>query len=152
MKTTRIKTTARLTGLIIALALFAGVAGEARAQNGAKGGATKLLELSGGSTKPQAEPSNYKPMACGACKSEFIQTVDWTARGANKPTVLIERHLCSGCVTTIGVAGVGKAKHDVVNHKCTSCGAESLACCSTKKGSEVATKGMEKKFEAAPLK
>jgi len=133
MKTTCINTTARFTGLVIALALFAGVAGEVRAQNGAKGGATKLLELSGGSITPKPEASNYKPMACGKCKSEFITTVDWTARGATKPTVLIERHLCGGCETTIAVAGQGKAKHDVVTHKCSSCGAESLACCSTTK-------------------
>ena len=133
MKTTCINTTARFTGLIIALALFAGVAGEVRAQDGAKGGAGKLLELSAGPSTPKPQASNYNPMACGKCKSEFITTVDGSARGAFKHTVLIGRHLCGGCETTIAVAGNGKAKHDVVTHKCSSCGAESLACCSTTK-------------------
>jgi hypothetical protein len=133
MKTTRINTMTRFTGLVIALVLFAGVAAEVRAQNGAKGGATKLLELSGPSITPKPAASNYRPMACGKCKSEFITTVDWTARGAYKPTVLIERHLCGGCETTIAVTGHGKAKYDVVTHKCSSCGTESLACCSTTK-------------------
>jgi len=133
MKTTCINTTARFTGLVIALALFAGVAGEVRAQDGAKGGAGKLLELSAGPSTPKPQASNYNPMACGKCKSEFITTVDWTARGAYKPTVLIERHLCGSCETTIAVSGPGKAKRDVVTHKCSSFGAESLACCSTTK-------------------
>jgi hypothetical protein len=50
------------------------------------------------------------------------------------------------------VEGQGKGKHDVVTHKCGACGAEALACCNTRKGSKVATIGMEKKFEIAPLK
>ena len=135
MKTTCINTTARFTGLVIALALFAGVAGEVRAQDGAKGGAGKLLELSAGPSTPKPQASNYNPMACGKCKSEFITTVDGSARGAFKHTVLIGRHLCGGCETTIAVAGHGKAKHDVVTHKCSSCGTEALACCSTTKTS-----------------
>jgi hypothetical protein len=130
MKTTCINTTARFTGLVIALALFAGVSGEVRAQNGAKGGAGKLLELSAGPSTPKPQASNYKPMACGMCKSEFITTVDGSARGAFKHTVLIGRHLCGGCETTIAVAGHGKAKHDVVTHKCSTPAVESLACCS----------------------
>jgi len=133
MKTTCINTTARFTGLVIALALFAGVAGEVRAQDGAKGGAGKLLELSAGPSTLKPQASNYKPMACGKCKSEFITTVDGSARGAFKHPVLIERHLCGSCETTIAVAGHGKAKRDVVTHKCSSGGAEALACCSTKK-------------------
>jgi hypothetical protein len=152
MKTLRINRTARLTGMTIALALLAGAAGELKAQNGAKGGATKLLELSGGLVTPISEPSNYKPMACAKCKDNFSYRVDWAARGANKPTVLVPKHLCDACATAISVEGHGKAKHDVVTHKCGSCGAAALACCNTKKGSEVATKGMEKKFEIAPLK
>ena len=85
MKTIRINTLAGLTGITVALTLFAGAVGELKAQNDAKGGATKLLELSGRSTIPQAEPSDYKPMSCGTCKSEFIQTIDWTAREPTSP-------------------------------------------------------------------
>lgn len=154
MKTQRINSLARLTGLTIALALFAGVAGGASAQETgtAKGGATKLLQLNGSLVTPKAEPDNSKPMSCAMCKNEYLKTKDWAARGANKPYVTLVRHLCDGCADTITVTGHGKAKHDVVTHKCTSCGAEDAACCNTKKGSDAATKGMEKKPDVAPLK
>jgi hypothetical protein len=66
MKANRINTAARLTGMIIALAFFAGVAGEARAQ---EKGATRLLQLSGRLITPKAESSDYKPMSCGKCKT-----------------------------------------------------------------------------------
>jgi hypothetical protein len=152
MKANRINRLARLTGITIALALFAGVAGTAYAQNGAKGGATKLLELNGTLVTPKSGPSDYKPMSCGKCKDEFVKRVDWSARGANKPTITVAKHLCDGCGTEWNVVGHGKAKANVATHKCTSCGEASLACCNTKKSANVATKGMEKKFEAAPLK
>ena len=72
MKTTRINSAVRFTGLLIALALFAGVAGAARGQEigSAKGGATKLLQLSGRLVTPKSEPSDYKPMSCAKCKDE----------------------------------------------------------------------------------
>jgi hypothetical protein len=149
MKTNGINPVARFSGLFIALALFAGVAGEVRAQEtgSAKGGARLLM-------RPESLPSrsDYKPMACGKCKNDYVTRKDWSARGANKPNVIVTRHLCVGCETTIATQGHGKAKHEVATHKCTSCGAETLACCATKKGSETVTKGMEKKFEIAPLK
>ena len=149
MKANRINTTARLTGLIIAAALFAGFAGEVKAQEkgSARGGARLLMRA-----EPAPTPSDYKAMACAKCKDFVTERVDATARGANKPTVLLSKHLCSGCETTIAVEGFGKGKHDVATHKCTGCGGENLACCDTKKGSNVATKGMEKTFEVAPLK
>lgn len=142
----------RLSVAVSVMALFAGFAAETQAQNGAKGGATKLLEFSGGSIKPKVAVSDYQPMPCAKCKDEATRRVDWSARGANKPTILVSKHLCEGCGTTISVSGHGKAKQDLVTHKCTSCGAESLACCNTKKSREIATKGMEKKLEVAPLK
>jgi hypothetical protein len=151
MKTTRINTAARFTGLAIALAFFAGVAGEVRAQE--KGdGAKKLLQLSGRSITPKPEPSDYKPMSCAMCKDALSKRVDWTARGANKPTIVVAQHLCDGCGVDWTTSGHGKAKVAVATHKCTSCGAESLACCSTSKSGVAATKGMEKKFEVAPVK
>ena len=54
--------------------------------------------------------------------------------------------------TDWAVVGVGKAKQSVATHKCTSCGAVTLACCSTKDSGDLATKGMDKKVEVAPLK
>lgn len=154
MKTTRINSAARFTGLIIALALFAGVAGAARGQEtgSAKGGATKLLQLNGSLVTPKSEPSDYKPMSCAKCKDEYVSRVDWTARGAYKPTVTYAKHLCGGCGNEWTVVGHGKAKRDIATHTCSSYGAETAACCATRKGEVVGTKGMDKKFEVAPLK
>ncbi len=120
MKTTRINRMARLAGMTVALVLLAGV-GEARAQNGAKGGATRLLELNGRLVTPNSGPAGDKAMSCGKCKNEFVRRVDWSARGANKPTVTVVKHLCDSCATEVNVVGHGKAKVSVATHKCTSC-------------------------------
>src|SRR5688572_25315643 len=154
MKTNRINTLARLSGMTVALALFAGIAGFANAQEmgSAKGGATKLLQLSGRLVTPKSGPSDHKPMSCAKCKDEYVRRVDWTTRGANKPTITVANRLCDGCGNEWVVSGHGKAKASAAVHKCTSCGAESLACCSTSKSGVAATRGMEKKFEVAPVK
>ena len=129
--------------------MFAGISGLANAQ---EKGATKLLRLSGTLVEPKSAPSDYKPMSCAKCKDEYVKRVDWTARGANKPTITVARHLCEGCGNNWVVSGHGKAKTSTASHTCTSCGAESLACCSTTKSGVAVTKGMEKKFEVAPVK
>lgn len=152
MKANRITKLARFTGMAVALVLFATASTEVKAQNGAKGGATKLLELSGRSaTAAVSTATETKVMVCGKCKEEFTSRVDLSARGAHKPTVFVAKHLCDGCGTDWSIVGHGKAKVSVATHKCTNCGAETLACCNTKP-STVATKGMEKKTEVAPLK
>ena len=95
MKTTRKNTSARFTGLAVALALVAGLTGAASAADLIKGG-ERQLNLLGIKTKAVPNESTYVPMSCPKCN---------------------------------------------------------LACCNTKKGSDAATKGMEKKtFEVAPLK
>ena len=159
MRTNRISTPARLTGITLALALFAGIGGLASAQ---EKGAERLLRLSGRLVEPKAAPNEYKPMSCAKCVETLVKVADLDSRGlgartlmtrgSGPPTKLVAKHLCDGCGVEWRVEGIGKAKHDVATHKCTSCGAESMACCSIKKGSETATKGMEKKFEIAPLK
>ena len=144
MKTNRINTLARLCGLTIALAMLGGATGTLRAGEiaTAKGGASKQLELTGLSLTPKSEPSNYKPMSCGNCKDEYVSRVDLSARGAHKPTIRVAKHLCGSCANEWVVTGHGKAKRDVATHKCTSCDAESVACCSTSKNSVAATKGI----------
>ena len=94
--------------------------------------------------------SDSGTMPCAKCKDEYVKRIDWAARGATKPAILVVKHLCDSCETTFSVEGVGKAKHDVATHKCSTYGAENLACCST--GSSVATKGMERRFDLAPIK
>ena len=98
-------------------------------------------------------------MACPKCKDQYVTVPVKGAKGGQIlmaggiPTQKIAKHLCPGCDTTISVAGVGKAKHDVAIHKCDSCGSENLACCSTSGAGNVATKGMEKKsVQIAPIK
>lgn len=149
----------RLAATAIALALFAGVTASANAQNGAKGGATKLLELSGRAITPKSEPSDFKAMSCAKCTDKFIQVKDTDSKGGARALVSgapltksIARHGCNGCGTDWAVVGGGKAKQSVATHKCTSCGAAALACCNTRKSAEVATKGMDTQFEVAPLK
>jgi predicted RNA-binding Zn-ribbon protein involved in translation (DUF1610 family) len=140
--------------MTIAIALFAGAAAVLNAgeiQTG-KGGATRLLELSGRLVTPRVESVARNPMSCAMCKDEYVTRTDSTARGANKPAITVASHLCGGCGNEWVVSGHGKAKTSTSVHKCTSCGAESMACCSTSKSAVAATKGMEKKFEVAPVK
>lgn len=103
---------------------------------------------------PAPAPAEIAQMPCAKCKDKVTNRVDMSARGANKPTIRVSTHLCEGCGTDWAVVGHGKAKQSVATHKCTSCGSENLACCNTSKGSDVATKGMEKakSVDVAPLK
>jgi hypothetical protein len=152
MKTNSINPLARLCGLTIAMVGGASIALNAGEIATGKGGATTLLELSGRLVTPKVELAALKPMSCAKCKDEYVTRTDWTARGANKPTVTVANHLCGGCGNEWVVSGHGKAKTSTAAHTCTSCGAASLACCSTGKSEVAATKGMEKKFEVAPVK
>ena len=102
---------------------------------------------------PAPAPVEIAKMPCPKCEDKVTTRVDYSARGANKPTIRVVTHQCEGCGTDWNIVGVGKAKQSVATHKCTSCGAETLACCNTSNGGSVATKGMEKKeTEIAPLK
>ena len=145
----RFNKAARITGLAAALFLLGSLAGEVRAADvTAKGGATQLMRPS---TAPVA--SEYTAMSCPKCTSEWVTRTEVTTKGTTPVTATVEKHGCNGCATTIATSGFGKAKTEVTSHKCTGCGAESVACCNTKKSIDVATKGMEKKtFEIAPVK
>ena len=158
MKTKGNNTMARLTGITVGMALFA-VIGAANAQfkpavdDGIAASPKLRQQLDERSAWRNTATAPVASMSCPKCKDEYSTRTDLTARGANKPTVVVARHLCGGCDTTIAVGGGhGKTKYDVVTHTCNSCGAASLACCSTTKDGNAATKGMEKKFEVAPLK
>jgi hypothetical protein len=153
MKTNCIHTPARFGGLIIALALFGFFSTALLAAEipTGKGGATKLFEVGGQTVKPKTERSDVHPMSCSKCKDEYVRHVDYTARGVNKPTVVIVRHLCDGCGNEWVTAGHGKAKTTTAVHVCSGCGAEGAACCSSDKG-VATTKEKEKKFEIAPIK
>ena len=116
----------------IALSLFTG---STKAE--VKGG-ERMLQLNGSITAPAA-PGDYKPMSCAKCQDVPTTVRDFTAKGATAlvaggaPTKTVAAHLCEGCVTTKANIGVGKHTKDVVTHKCTSGGAESLTCCNMAK-------------------
>jgi hypothetical protein len=135
-----------VSNLALAIALVTLLWGQVQAQEQPtdKGaGAAKLLQLTPAKAPPPARAIAARPMTCPKCKSEWISRTDYTARGAMKPKVWVEKHLCDGCDTTISVAGHGKAKRDVVTHKCSSCGAPDMGCCATSNGARP-TKGMGK--------
>ncbi len=144
---------------VIALSLFAG---SAQAQYKATGDdgitaspkARQLLDEFNRNHSPAPVVAEIPQMSCPKCKDKATQKVDYTARGANKPIVTISTHLCNGCETDWKIYGVGRTKHAVASHKCMGCGSENLACCNTTKGSDIATKGMEKakNIDVAPLK
>lgn len=152
----------KITTLIAALAgvaLFS-LAGSAQAQYKATGddGITaspkhrQFLDDYKKNHSPAPAPAEIAKMPCPKCTDKVTTRVDYSARGANKPTIRVVTHQCPGCRTDWAVTGHGKAKQSVATHKCTSCGAETLTCCNTTKGSTVATKGMEKNITVAPLK
>lgn len=155
MKTTKQILVAALTGL----AMFA-LASPALAQYKPTGddGITaspkyrQFLDEYNRNHSPAPATVEVAQMPCPKCKDTVMTRVDYAARGANKPTIRVVTHQCGGCGTDWTIVGVGKAKQAVASHKCTSCGAEDVACCNTTKGSTVATKGMEKTAEVAPLK
>jgi hypothetical protein len=156
--------TMTIIAALAGVALFA-FAGSAQAQYNATGddGITASPKLRdrlneyNRNHSPAPTPAEIPQMACPKCKDKVTSRVDYTARGANKPTIRVVTHLCDGCGTDWKITGVGKAKQSIATHKCSSCGAENLACCNTTKGGTVATKGMEKRnlkdlnFEVAPV-
>jgi hypothetical protein len=142
MKGRNMKTTATWIAATLGLALFASAAYAQYKATGDDGitASPKLRELitatSGVSSAPIAAAHN-----CPMCKDQYTSRVDQTAKGALKPTVLVSKHLCPGCETTVTVRGQGKAAQNVATHTCAAgsaccvsqndCCAEKQACCAT---------------------
>ena len=124
---TNITPIGRLSGLAVAVALFAVVAPAANAQ---EKGATKLLQLSAPRSTPVAVAAEYKPMTCANCKDSFVAIPDTETKGAGAralvssgtPTRIVAKHLCGTCANKWVVKGNGKAKVSVPVHQCPSCG------------------------------
>jgi len=129
--------------LLLTMALAAGIAfiGSANAQY-------KVTGEDGVTASPRARaqiderkatvptPAVVSPaMACPTCKASATRKVDKTVRGANKPSVLVTKHLCASCDTAIITTGVGKAKTDVARHSCTASGVKTAPCCTSGNGS-----------------
>ena len=132
-------------GLGLALALLASLALGARAADQVKGG-ERLLQFNSITTPAEAEalkPGDAMAMVCTKCKSVMVHYVN-TEKGHIKTMTVGEKHLCTGCKSTIEVVGTGKAKTDAVKHVCKACGEGSVFCCATKPGAG-STPGMEAK-------
>ena len=160
MKTKTSTGVAVLAGIVLfAIASPAQVRYTATGDDGITASPKVRAQLNEHATRSATVATTAPEMACPKCKNESIARPVRNAKGAQflaaggVPTEKITRHLCPSCETTITVAGTGKAKHDVAVHKCVSCGAEYLACCSTTgHGGITKTKGMENKIDIAPLK
>lgn len=64
-------------------------------------------------------PVEAQTMKCGMCRNEFTTRTDYTARGANKPVIMVATHACTMCDTQLKIVGVGKAANTVAVHACT---------------------------------
>jgi hypothetical protein len=128
MKTTTI---GRIAGFAIAVILFAGatVAVNAREKGSAKGGATRLMQLSTVKATTPITTLDYKPMSCAHCKDGVITVRDSDTRGAGAralvsggaPTKTIAKHLCNACGNEWVVSGYGKTTTFRAVHTCASC-------------------------------
>jgi hypothetical protein len=79
--------------------------------------------------KPAPSAPALPSMACPRCKTAVTSRVDPTARGANKPVILISTHACGGCASVRSTTGHGKAAREVVTHKCSFSTGKLAACC-----------------------
>ncbi len=115
----------------------------------------RLDEAKGTLTAPKATAS---VMPCPKCKDEWVAHVNTEPKGIGARTLmghrakLVVEHLCTGCGADWSVVGTGKGKHAVAIHTCSNCGSANLACCAAKDSGMVATRGMARTFQEAPLK
>ena len=129
-----------MTGIAVGITLVVSTVGGIKAQDFLfKSGGQKLMNPPSG----VATPSDAKAMACPKCTTEWLARPIAGTKAMEPKTQLVPRHLCNGCETTITTVGHGKQATDVATHKCTSCGADTAACCSTAKSDVTVTKGME---------
>jgi hypothetical protein len=128
-----------MNGLITAIvgAALLSVAGTTQAQYKATGddGITASpkvrVQLNERTARLESAVPAASVMACASCKDEYVKGTVWTTKGTTKPTVLLAKHLCSGCETSVAVAGTGKGKHNVVTHRCSFDKAAKADCCLT---------------------
>jgi hypothetical protein len=166
MKTTNeILAVVRATGLVLAVTFIAGLmVSQAQAQykptgdDGITASPRLRQQLDERRARTSTATATLPSMACPKCKDTLVSQLNTESKGVGartqtgNTTKLVAQHLCGGCGVDWTIAGTGKAKHSVATHKCSGCGSEKLDCCSGKGTGDVATKGMEKKFQVAPVK
>ena len=135
-----------LSTIILAVAAVAWLPGSARAEDmKPMKGAEHLMMLKAITTPEQADalqPGDTIAMACPKCKTIIVETVTTETKGHVKLTTPGEKHLCSGCQTTIVTVGTGKNAHNELKHVCNACGSDLVFCCATS-AKAAPTKGME---------
>ncbi len=113
MKTTKLTL---IAGIALALA-FGAWSVQAAEKGSARGGAKDLINQAA----PASAPAESTVMECPKCKSDWLVKTDATARGVNKPTYLVEKHLCAKCGTVLKTIGQGKQAKDLATHTCAGC-------------------------------
>ena len=94
--------------------------------DGAKGGGSALLDLSG--KRPIiSEKSTAKFMECAKCSTEQKVVVVRDNRGGVVRSVPTAIHSCPSCKTTAILVGHGKAKVESRTHSCGT--VQAMACC-----------------------
>lgn len=149
MKLNIIKTLGRFPELSVALALISSlVALSAAAEAPSSKGAARLL------MKPEASQTAAvaKSMSCGMCRNVFVSQRDISARGANKPEILVAEHSYKNCSTTLQTAGQGKGKYNVALHQCLMAGAQASSCCGASHTDTASACSKSQQFQVAPLK
>jgi hypothetical protein len=125
-------TLAATTVIALALGLFAATPFQLRAQatGTAKGGGTRLMELTAPrQTTPKAVEAP-KAMKCKDCANITSSVRDSDPKGAGArallsgkaPTRQVVRHGCATCKNEWRITGHGKAKTSTPVHKCEACG------------------------------
>ena len=109
---------ALITGIALSMA-FGAFPAQADGKGSARGGATDLLQPRSNDTC--CEVVRTVVMECPKCQSDWQVKTDASARGVNKPTYLVEKHLCSKCGTELKTIGQGKQAKDVATHTCAGC-------------------------------
>lgn len=145
---TKMKLTARMCCVAVALALTAGVASNAWSADvkTARGGASELMKLKPiktGEDIAALKKGDSIVMACPKCKTVTVTKITKENKPGQTSAVPTSEHLCPGCDNKVTVTGHGKNKKGVITHVCGSCGSKDAFCCVMKAG-QGATKGMEK--------
>ena len=163
----RITVSFRGVGLALAVAFIAGLAvvNQANAQYKPTGddgitASPRLRQQLDERRRAQTPTTSTTPssMACAKCQDILVSQPNTESKGVGaramtgNTTKLVAQHKCAGCGVDWSIEGTGKAKRSVATHKCSGCGSENLACCSEKGAGTVATKGMGKKLQVAPVK
>ena len=119
-----------LSTIILAVAAVAWLPGSARAEDmKPMKGAEHLMMLKAITTPEQADalqPGDTIAMACPKCKTIIVETMTTETKGHLNLTTPGEKHLCSGCQTTIVTVGTGKNAHNELKHVCNTCGSDQV--------------------------